>query len=292
MLLRSLLFVPGHRVDMHSRAAASDADILVLDVEDAVPTDSTKQLARHSISQSLANGLFHEKTVFCRINDRMSGHLHQDLIELARDGVAGFMYPKAQSAEDIFFVDQFLDSLENAADLVPKSLKLIPLIETCSAVENSRAICEASDRVVAIAFGAEDFITDLGVFGPQNSRATAFARARIACAAAAAKVAAIDTVYLQVHNLEGLAHSCRSGKDLGMRGKLVLHPKQVSVVNAAYSPSEQEVSAARRIIDLADKAQRSNRGVVLEDEMFVGPPFVQRAQDLLAMASAISADRR
>jgi len=160
-LLRSLMFVPSHNEKLMTSASKSQADVLLLDIEDSVQPIANKQVARDLVKKFINNGLFKDKIIFPRVNDRESGELLKDIIQLSIEGVHGFMYPKAQLGEDIYFFDKLLETIEYEKGIKIGTFKIIPLIETASAVLNVQDICKASKRVIAIAYGSEDFITDL-----------------------------------------------------------------------------------------------------------------------------------
>lgn len=169
-LLRSLMFVPGHNERLLLSAAKSEADVLLLDIEDSVQPSSNKQCARDMILQYIKAGIFKKHLIFPRVNDRESGHLLKDVTQLCINGIDGFVYPKAKKGEDIYFFSKLLETIEYEKGIKIGTLKIIPLIETASAVLNAQEICQASDRVIAIAFGCEDFITDLQGIHPCTLR--------------------------------------------------------------------------------------------------------------------------
>ena len=160
-LLRTMMFVPGHNERLLLSASRSKADVLLLDIEDSVQPTSNKQIARDKIVEWVRKGAFKEHLIFPRINDRESGQLLKDVTQLTIDGINGFMYPKAKKGVDIYFFDKLLETIEYEKGISIGTFKIIPLIETAAAVLNAQDICQASKRVIAIAFGCEDFIADL-----------------------------------------------------------------------------------------------------------------------------------
>ncbi|MCK4956306.1 MAG: HpcH/HpaI aldolase/citrate lyase family protein, partial [Candidatus Cloacimonetes bacterium] len=161
-LLRSLMFVPGHNERLMNSASRSKADVLLFDIEDSVQPVENKQNARDMIKSSIEKGMFNSRIIFPRVNDRESGQLLKDIYQLTIHGITGFMYPKAHKGEDIYFFDKLLETIEYEKGFEVGTFKIIPLIETAAAVLNAQEICQASKRVVAIAFGCEDFVADLG----------------------------------------------------------------------------------------------------------------------------------
>ena len=203
-LLRSLMFVPAHNDRLMNSASRSVADVLLLDIEDSVQPIENKQAARDKIVEYVKNGSFDKFHVFPRINDRESGQLLIDLIQLTLPGVDGFMYPKSRDGKDIYFMDKLLETIEYEKGLPIGTFKLIPLIETASAALHAEEICAASERVIAIAFGCEDYIADLEGVHDHAGNSLEVPRAMIAMAARAQGKIPIDTVHINVHDLEDL----------------------------------------------------------------------------------------
>ncbi|MDG4949883.1 CoA ester lyase [Weeksellaceae bacterium KMM 9724] len=280
-LFRSLLFVPSHNEKLMTSASNSDADILLLDIEDSVQPTSNKEVARNTVLKYLKEGHFENKILFPRINDRESGQLLKDVLALTTDGIAGFMYPKAKKGEDIYFFDKLLETVEYEKGIEKGTFKIIPLIETASAVLNVEEICRASSRVVAIAFGSEDFITDLEGIHDYEHTSLSTPRAIIAMGARAAGVIPIDTVHIRVHDLEDLEKNLIISKNLGFEGMLVLHPKELPLVHQYFSPSIQEVNDAKEMLKLAEEAEKSGVGVAIKNGKFIGPPMIKNAQKIL-----------
>lgn len=286
-LLRSLMFVPAHTNRLLDSAARSQADVLLLDLEDSVPGAQNKQTARENIIERVSRGDFDKFHLFPRINDRESGHLLQDVTSLSIEGVTGFMYPKARKGEDIYFIDKLLETIEFEKNIPIGTFKLIPLIETTAAVLNAQEICTASKRVIAIAFGCEDFVSDLQGVHDNEGQSIFTARALIAMAARACNVAPIDTVHIKVHDLVDLERNLQTAKKLGFEGMLVLNPKELPLVHQYYSPSKQEVADAEEMLKLYDEAQKSGQGVAVKNGKFIGPPMVIAAQKVLSKHTQI-----
>ena len=292
LLLRSMMFVPGHNRRLLESAARSEADALILDLEDSVRPDDQKQVARDTIRSVLDEGLLQGRTVFARVNDRESGHLLRDVLALTVEGIAGFVYPKSRSGQDVYFFDKLLETVEAERGIAPGRFAVVPLIETTAAVLHAVDICRASPRVVAIAFGCEDFVADLGGLHDEAGRSLYTARALIALAAKAAGVQAIDTVHIDVHDLAGLEQNLQLARELGFDGMLVLHPKEIEAVHRHLSPSLGPVEDAREMIRLSEEAGRQQKGVAILKGRFIGPPMVVAARRTLARHELITRQAR
>ena len=222
------------------------------------------------------------------MNDRESGHLLRDVLALAVPGVTGFVYPKSRSGQDVYFFDKLLETVEAERGMPAGTFAVVPIIETTAAVLHAEDICRASPRVVAIAFGCEDFLADLGGLHDEAGRSLFTARSLIALAAKAAGVQAIDTVHTHVHDLGGLEQNLQLARELGFDGMLVLHPKEIPLVHRHLSPSPEQVESAREMVRLYEEAERQGRGVAILDGKFVGPPTLRAARHTLDRHELIS----
>ena len=262
-------------------AARSSADVLLLDIEDSVQPASNKQVARDNILRYIVDGTFAGRVLYPRINDRESGELLKDIYQLTVPGISGFVYPKATCGQDIYFIGKLLETIEYEKKIPIGTFKLIPLIETTGAVVNVYEICRACSRVVAIAFGCEDFVTDLGGEHDAEGISIFNARTQIVTAAKAAGVIPIDTVHIKVHDLEDLEKNLILSKKLGFEGMLVLNPKELPLVHKYYSPSEEEIEWAKEMIRLSDESFKEGKGVAVVNGKFIGPPMLKKAKDIL-----------
>ena len=281
-LMRSLMFVPAHNDKLMESSLRRNADVLLLDIEDSVQPVENKQIARDNIKQYAKDGKFDDRIVFPRVNDRESGHLLQDVYQLTIPGIDGFMYPKSNKGEDIYFFGKLLETIEAEKGIPQHTFKIIALVETPGAVMNIQEICTACpERLVAVAFGCEDFMTELGGKHDSDYDSIFTARAMIAMGAKANNVIPIDTVHIRVHDLEDLERNLIIGRNLGFEGMLVLNPKEIPLVHQYYSPSSEEVDWATEMLQLSDEAVALGKGVAVKDNKFIGPPMVKMANNIL-----------
>ena len=279
-LMRSLMFVPAHNKKLLESASRRDADVLLLDIEDSVPP-CDKQLSRDNILEFVKRPDLQGKLIFPRVNDRESGELLKDAYQLTVDGISGFMYPKAKRGEDIYFFGKLLETIEYEKGISVGTFKIIPLIETTGAVMNIQEICTACNRVIAVAFGCEDFVTDMHGKHDADGVSIMTARNLISMGARCSGVIPIDTVHIRVHDLEDLEKNLIIGKNLGFEGMLVLNPKELPLVHKYYSPSCEEVEWASEMIRLSEEAKEEGKGVAVKDNKFIGPPMVKMAREIL-----------
>ncbi len=281
-LMRSLMFVPAHNERLMRSASKSDADILLLDIEDSVQPVENKQVARDCIIKYIKEGYFSDRVLFPRVNDRESGELLKDVYQLTIEGIEGFMYPKSKKGEDIYFFGKLLETIEYEKGFPVGTFKIIPLIETASSVMNVQDICNACpNRVVAIAFGCEDFVSDLEGKHDLEGKSIFTARAMVAMGARACNVIPIDTVHINVHDLEDLEKNLVISRNLGFEGMLILNPKELPLCHKYYSPTQEEVLWANEMISSYEMSKAEGYGVAVKNNIFIGPPMVKMAQKVL-----------
>jgi citrate lyase subunit beta/citryl-CoA lyase len=281
-LMRSLMFVPAHNDKLMESSLRRNADVLLLDIEDSVQPVENKQIARDNIKQYAKDGKFDDRIVFPRVNDRESGHLLQDVYQLTIPGIDGFMYPKSKKGEDIYFFGKLLETIEYEKNLPRHTFKIIALIETPGAVMNIQEICTACpERLVAVAFGCEDYMTELGGKHDLESQSIFTARSMIAMGAKANNVIPVDTVHIRVHDLEDLERNLIIGRTLGFEGMLVLNPKELPLVHKYYSPSKEDLEWANEMLQLSEEAVKQGKGVAVKDNKFIGPPMVKMAKNII-----------
>ncbi len=287
-LMRSLMFVPGHNEKLLNSALISNADVLLLDVEDSVMPFENKQLARDTIKKFITNNMFKKFDVFVRLNEIISGHLLQDVLQLTIDGIEGFLLSKTNNKEDVVFLDKLLTTIEIERGFEQNRFKIIPILETAASVINANEIALSSERIIAIGFGSEDFVSDIEGIRDFNSNTSIFApRAWVAMVARTHNLIPIDAAYIKVHDLVGLEAHLNVGRTLGYAGMWVLHPIQNELTNKYYSPSEQEINEAYEILKLSEEAELQNKGVAIINGKFIGPPLVVKANSIISRVKII-----
>ncbi|MBI5288831.1 MAG: CoA ester lyase [Chloroflexi bacterium] len=284
-LCRTLLFVPGNRQRMLEKAPRAGADIIVVDLEDAVPAGEKREARRlvRSLLTSVAGG---SAAVFVRVNNVHTGLARGDLMDIVRPGLAGVVHPKTDQPQDLRDLDVLLREAEVRNRVRPGDVAVIPLIETPRAILRCHEIARATDRVSALSFGGEDYSAELGV--PRSDEAFTYARGVIVTVAAAIGVPAIDTPYPVIDDERGLRREAKLAAAIGFRGKYVIHPDHVRAVNNAFSPGADQIAAARRIVDAAKRAEKQRKGSIALDGRMIDAPIVERASRLLAMAERIA----
>ena len=272
-LLRSILFVPGGRPDRFAKALASGADAVVFDLEDSVEA-SRKADARRAIAAFLSAPSDASVTRLVRVNAAGSPWFAGDLECVgALGGIDGAVLPKAEHPLHV-------EELARAT----ATRTVIPLIETARGVLDAPAIAGADARVPALLFGAEDLTAQLGVPRTIDGDELVFARSQVALAAAASGADAVDAVFIDLHDADGLRRDALRARALGFRGKMAIHPGQVAAINDVFTPAAADVERARQLVDAYEAALARGEGVIRLDDRMIDTPVVERAKRLLARA--------
>ncbi|MCU4156686.1 CoA ester lyase [Carboxylicivirga sp. A043] len=285
---RTLLFTAGHNWHYLNKAFESDADVIVLDLEDAVP-DTKKEEARTTIIEVLDSELLDKRPVFVRINPMETGDTLKDLDVVADPRLYGFVYPKAYNAKDIEVFDAQLTMKEKNLGITNGHFKIIVLLETPESVLNAHEIAKASDRVVGLLFGSEDFLAEIEGEHGEGGRSILAPRHMVSMAARAAGIVPIDTPYVKIGDTEGLKIHIQQAKELGFEGMLVMTPKEIDIVKRAYTPTKEEVDKAKDILDLSAQTNKADRGISVKKGLFISPPTVSRAKKVLKRIEKINA---
>lgn len=278
-LLRSMLFVPAYKEKFLEKSIKLNPDALILDLEDSVPS-TLKNDARQNI-RDFSSRYTDKKKIFVRLNSYASGQMYDDLNYVMVDNVDGFMPSMIMNEDDIIHIDQIITDLELERGYEKGRFKLCPLIETGQAVLRSYEIAKSSTRLVGLAFGGQDYLTDINGLNMTSGMSILVARSMIVMASKAFSLEAIDTPYLQVPDLEGFKKNLEISRALGFSGRLIIHPSQIQEADAAFSPSESEVSEAQEIINFIEANRDRGEGLNLLRGELVGPPMELRAKKIL-----------
>ena len=277
---RSLLFVPGNKPNMINKALSFQPDVFIPDMEDSVP-DSEKVNAREVVADHLKAFSGTGRAVIPRLNSMQSGHFEDDLRAVVGPDIVGISVGKIDRPEDVIKVSQLMLTVEREHGLETGQLRIIPWLESASAIVHAFEILSADGRVVAAAFGAEDFTHDMGIRRVGDESEVGFARQSMCIAARAAGVPALDTPYFSFRDEQGLRENIAASKQCGFKGKFAIHPAQVEIINEAFAPSVEEIDYARRVVAAFEEAERNGRGSTSLDGLVIDVPVVKRARALL-----------
>jgi citrate lyase subunit beta/citryl-CoA lyase len=280
--MRSLLFVPADSERKLARAGDTQADALILDLEDSVAPD--RKAAARELAADYLRSQGGRSELWVRINDRGSGELLRDLTAVVPSHPAGIVLPKITAAADIEVVAHYLDALETAHGVPIGSIVLLVLVtETPAAVLRMHQLLELEcPRLRALAWGAEDLSVALGAGDPRTAEGawrSTYEHARIECllASHALGLEAIDSVFVDFRDSDGLARACAASRYDGFTGRMAIHPDQVAIINAAYAPGEAERQLAQRVVD----AFAAGAGTVSIDGKMYDRPHLKAAQRVL-----------
>ena len=286
-LIRSLVFVPGNRANMLERAKEFPADIIMVDLEDSVPPEekvNARNLAIEWVPKLRALG----HRVMVRVNSLDTGLTRDELTAVVSPDLAGISLGKIESPQDVRDVASILTSLERSVGIEPGQVKIIPWIENARALVGAYQIATASDRIVGIAFGGEDYTDDMGLERTDTGEEIYFPRATVAVAARAARVASLDSPYVLFRNSDGLRADTGQARKLGFTGKFAIHPAQIDIINELFSPSDEELAYAQKVVGAWNEAEAQGRGSADLDGRMIDVPVIKRAQNLLSLAEFIT----
>jgi citrate lyase beta subunit len=288
-LRRSFHFVPGGNERMMARALTLPADALILDLEDAV-TLPRKAEARQIVLRWLQTLDFGSRERWVRINPLATGFGEADLEGTIEGRPDGYVVPKPESAADIRAIAQSLDRLEEKHHVLFGSTKLaVVATERPEGLLNIAEIARSSPRIVALSWGIEDLSAAMGLPRTRDAEGRyldipRYARVMTSLAAAAAGVEAIDTVFTDIQNVEGLRRECQEAVWMGFTGKISIHPNQIPVINEAFTPSREEAQEARELIAAFEEHERKGSGAFAFKGQMVDMPHLGRARKILERA--------
>jgi citrate lyase subunit beta/citryl-CoA lyase len=286
-LCRSLLFAPGNHARRAEKALTLAADAVILDLEDAVAV-AEKPAARDAVVAALARP--RRRRCYVRVNAMSTEWSYADLTAVVAPGTDGIVLPKVESADEIKAADWVIGALERQNGLPQGHVDLMPIIETAAGFTNLETIARAKTRVRRLAFGAGDFTLDLGITWSRDElELLPYRSGFVAVSRAAGLEAPIDTVWVDLKDAEGFAQSSARGRALGFQGKLCIHPDQVPVANQIFSPDEQVVAQARRVVAAFDQAEAQGLASIQLDGRFIDYPIVYAARRIIAQAEEIAA---
>ncbi len=286
LFIRSALFVPGNRPDRIDKAVNSEADMVIIDLEDAVAI-TEKSSARSIVREKLEK--YRDRLITVRVNALETGMVEEDLSAVVGPGLDMIMLPKVQTPEDIKRISSLLLHAERKAGLQEGTVRLIGLIETALGVEKSYEIASthiAPSRLYTLAFGAADFCLDMGIQLSNTGKELDYPRAKIAIACRAGGLnPPLDTPFMiNIKDKEGLEADILRARCYGFGGKMCIHPIQIEPCNRLFSPSEEEVAFAKRVISAFEAAEKKGTAALQVDGKFIDYPVVEQARRILKMA--------
>jgi citrate lyase subunit beta/citryl-CoA lyase len=276
------LYLPGTEPKYFINAGLHGPDAIILDLEDSVhpaEKDAARILVRNTLRAVDFNGC--ERMV--RINQLPMGL--EDLAEVISESPDLVLIPKTEHPQQVTEVDRIINELKHRHK-IDRPIWLMPILESALGIENAFTIATATANVAALTIGLEDYTADLGVAKTPEGRESSYARSRVVNAAKAAGVQAIDSVFGDVGNADGLRRWAESSRGLGFEGMGCIHPSQIAVIHDAFTPSQVEIDKALKIVAAFEEAQQRGLGVVSLGSKMIDAPVVERARKLVARSRA------
>jgi citrate lyase subunit beta / citryl-CoA lyase len=280
-LHRSYLYAPGSDARMVAKALRAGADAVILDLEDAV-APGEKATARKVVAEALT-GTHADAAVHVRVNRSSAGFDEADVRAVVAPPLQALRLPKVEDPDHVRQLDELLSNLEPEAGLPVGSVALYPTVESALGAVRLSEILAASTRTVRAAFGAADFLADVGARGDED-RATLYVRSRLVVMSRAARVGPpIDSVHTRLDDEEGLRRAATRARALGFFGKSVIHPRQLPVVHEIFTPTADEVAWAQRVVSALAQGEAAGRGAVALDGEMIDEAVAARARWLLQL---------
>ena len=280
---RALLYMPGDDRRKIEKATTLGVDSICMDMEDGVAANK-KAEARAVIAQAMKELDFGDSEVCIRINSIGSGLEKRDLAAALATEPNAIVIPKIETAAQVSWASERIEIYELTSRLNIGSIRLLIGVETAKGILNLKEIAEADRRLEAIIFGAEDYAASIGATRTKEGTEVLYARSAVITACAANDLQAIDMVYIDFRDLEGLHVEAQQGAGLGFSGKQVIHPNQVSVAQEAFTPSAEAIEYAKRIVESFESSQKEGKGAYALDGKMIDMPLLKNAQKVLDRA--------
>jgi len=282
---RALLYMPGDDLHKIRKATTLGVDCICMDMEDGVAVNR-KAVARETIVSALHTLDFGRSERLTRINAIGSGLESDDLHSVLPHQPDGIVIPKVNTADQILWVNEQIATTEIDHGWPEGSIILIALIETARGIINLPHIAHAIPRLKALIFGAEDLAGDIGALRTGEGWEVFYARSAVVTHAAAFDLQAIDMVYIDFHDLEGLRREAQQGAQMGFAGKQIIHPNQVAPVQLAFTPDDESIARALHILEAYASHQEAGLGAFALDGKMIDAPIVKAAERVIARARA------
>jgi citrate lyase subunit beta / citryl-CoA lyase len=285
---RSMLYIPGNNAAMIQQGGVYGADGVLLDLEDSIPP-AEKDAARILLKHSIPVVNFYGAEVTVRVNHLDTPFGYDDLSEIVPIQPDSLRLPKIESAEDVLRSLGQIEEIENVHGLPHDRLTVQVMIETAVGVENALGIAKASPRISCITIGGQDLAADMGITLEKDGHGLDYASQRIIMAAKAARIEAMDTVFIDIDDEKGLRAAALHAKELGFTGKAAINPRQVQAINEVFTPTDEEISRAIDVVSAFNRHRAVGLGVFALHGKMVDAPVVARARHVLDLAD-IDAD--
>jgi citrate lyase beta subunit len=277
--------MPGDDRRKIEKATSLGVDCICMDMEDGVAI-TRKSEARAVIAEAMKELDFGNSERCIRINSFGSGLEKYDLAAAVATNPDAVVVPKVENAEQVRVISEYIETYERSSHRTLGTIRLLVGVETAKGVLHLKEIASADRRLEAIIFGAEDYAASIGARRTREGTEVLYARSAVVTACAANDLQAIDMVYIDFHDVEGLRLEAEQGAGLGFSGKQIIHPNQVAPVQEAFTPSEEAIEYAQRVVTVFTASQKEGRGAFALDGKMIDMPLLKNAQKVLDRAKA------
>ena len=285
-MFRSLLFIPGNNERFLIKSTSLKPDILCFDLEDSVPSND-KQVARNLVANHLTSRLGDkESSTYVRINATDSGLVDQDLDKIIVKGLDGIVLPKIGNSQEVIEIIDKIENLESKRT-IPSRIRIIPSIETAKGVLNANSIALAHENVVALIFGVFDYLYDMNIdVGYDDEISYSYVRSKIPVDAKAAGIEALDGIWQEVKDIDGLTKDATIARKLGYSGKTLIHPSHINPVHDIFRPTKKQIEWAQKVLAaLQDTFEKGNtKGAILLDGKMIDAVHYKQAKSVIKAA--------
>ena len=283
-LRRTMLYIPGNNPGMLQIADIFGADSVLFDLEDSVP-HSEKDAARDLVSNMIRYRGYENTEITVRINPLNTPYFEDDVREImAAKNLQAIRLPKTNNRGDVLILEKLMEKYEKENEIQSGTIKIHPMIETALGVENAFSIATSSKRIDAITIGGQDLTADMGIAKTKSGEEILWARSRIVMAAKAARIDALDTVFADINDEDGLIEETKLIKKLGFTGKAVINPRQIKPIHKIFTPTEKEILWAQEVIETYNQGLKEGKGVIALRGKMIDPPVVKRAEKIIMIS--------
>jgi len=284
---RSLIFIPGNNQRFLEKSRTINSDIICYDLEDSVPQEE-KEIASESVRSAIQeiskiDDINKERILAVRINSPTSDQMATDLKKVITPGIDAIVIPKVDDDKQIAEISKIIEKEENEKNIQSGIIKIIPSIESALGVVNAYNIAKSDQRITTLVFGIFDFLHDMKIDNQDMETITGFmyARAKVPVDARAAGIDSIDSIWQDIHDHSGLIKDLKLGKKLGYNGKCIIHPSQIEHVHSVFSPSNQDIEWAKKVVQALDSAKNSSSGAVKLEGKMIDAVHYKQARRIL-----------
>jgi len=284
---RSLIFIPGNNQRFLEKSRTINSDIICYDLEDSVPQEE-KEIASESVRSAIQeiskiDDINKERILAVRINSPTSDQMATDLKKVITPGIDAIVIPKVDDDKQIAEISKIIEKEENEKNIQSGIIKIIPSIESALGVVNAYNIAKSDQRITTLVFGIFDFLHDMKIDNQDMETITGFmyARAKVPVDARAAGIDSIDSIWQDIHDHSGLIKDLKLGKKLGYNGKCIIHPSQIEHVHSVFSPSNQDIEWAKKVVQALDSAKNSSAGAVKLEGKMIDAVHYKQARRIL-----------